>query len=166
MSEAEQNQSQRSLVERQWASYPFALDALMSSDVGNIELLINNDCETVFGGRVHDGITVYVHAKYDWCPVLRAYCRVGIGPDRRPYWLVERTDGAKIAAKYPQTNTQACFERFLTVLQSFKAAVNSSPHSPSCCQISPQDFTIADRMKKVFPDFESDLCDLGVDFDE
>ena len=158
--------TQRSLVEIQWECHPFALEAFMPTEAPDVELLTNDECETVFQDRVHDGMTVYVHARYDWCPALRAYCRVGIGPDGRPYWLVERTDGAKFAVKYPRTKIQECFDHFLAVLQSFKAAVNSSPHSPSYCQLAPQDFTVADRMKKFFPDFTSDLCDLGFDLDE
>jgi len=110
-------------------------------------------------------MTVYVHARYDRCPVLRAYCRVGVGRDGRPYWLVERTDGAKCAAKYPRPNAQECFDHFLALVSSFQSAVNSSPSSPSFCHVGPDEFTIAAYMKKIYPDFACDMLDLDFDSD-
>lgn len=152
-------------LETRWASFPFTIHALRHTSVPDVDFLTDDECSQAFERRFHDGVTVHVHARYDHCPVLRAFCRVGLGPDGRPYWLVERTDGAKVAARYPRSHAQECFDHFLAVLSSFQAAVNSSPSSPSFCRLDPEDFTIAARLKKIHPAFDCDLLGLGLEPD-
>ena len=136
-------------VVRSWMFYPFVLSSFLPSDVSGVTMMFDGDVENVFRDEYHEGHIAFVHGFYDSAPTVRAFVRFGCGPRGEPYWVLERTDGPKVAAKYPVDRAADCFEHLLEVLRGFQAAVNSSPFSASYCHIEPSESIIEAKIAEV-----------------
>lgn len=140
-----------------WAFYPMAISTLFQTGHSDVRILRNyevwRELGRCFGGE--NGLA-FVRGIYDEVPPLYLHIHYGLTIEKEPFWMVQRQDGEAIGLVFPQDAMAMCFNHLMHFIQALYAQVNSSPYSPSCCYVTPDQDEIVAKIRTMCPDISAD----------